>query len=504
MMNRKVFTVLIGLLLCCGTALAQDSTKSELQQHAEAEQAKGHVASARFHYIRAYESYARKGQMQQSVECGTQATQLYYKENFYKEAFDLLRDIDHTIEAAQALSAGQKAALHYQTTKERMLMYMKMHRGANVLDQLNTMDTQVRNSGDEALANDLLYNRAIYYYTFGQTQQGNAVFKEMAQKMTASGDYGKVEKVYQTLIANGRRSGSSSLVAQAYSNYIAWKDSVAQLKRTTEIEALKKQIAQGESAIAERDASLSSRRATIAGLGVLLAILVAALALAVVVLLRFIVLTRKQKRTIRLANENNALKAQFISNISAQLEPTLKRLDTQRPEVKSMLDFTQHIQTLAALESTEEGDISSEDINLPQFCGELMDQIRDKVKPGVTLKVDAPKMTAPLCREYVSHILLHLLHNAAEYTPEGGHIWLEYKKRGPHSHQFLVSDTGQGIPAEQRDEVFKPFRDIHDLTKGDGLGLPICRQMALKMKGDLAIASDYTRGTRFVLSLNNA
>ena len=79
---------------------------------------------------------------------------------------------------------------------------------------------------------------------------------------------------------------------------------------------------------------------------------------------------------------------------------------------------------------------------------------------------------------------------------------MDYKKRGAHSHQFLVSDTGCGIPEEKRDDVFKPFREIKDLTTGDGLGLPICRQMALKMDGDLEIDPAYTKGTRFVLNLH--
>ena len=104
-------------------------------------------------------------------------------------------------------------------------------------------------------------------------------------------------------------------------------------------------------------------------------------------------------------------------------------------------------------------------------------------------------------REYVSHILLHLLNNAAIYTPQGGKITLDYKKRSAHSHQFLVTDTGESIPEEKREDVFKPFLEVRDLTTGDGLGLPICKQMALKMDGDLEIDGAFTKGTRFVLNL---
>ena len=131
-----------------------------------------------------------------------------------------------------------------------------------------------------------------------------------------------------------------------------------------------------------------------------------------------------------------------------------------------------------------------------------MDEIRKKVQNDVNLTVNAPKMSAKINKEYVSHILLHLLKNAAEYTPAGGSIWLEYKKRGAHVHQFLVSNTGDAIPEEKRDDLFKPFVEIRDLTLGDGLGLPICRQMALNMNGELSIDPAFTKGTRFVLDLH--
>ena len=499
-MNTKFFSLLLSLLFCCAVAHAQEAQKSALQQRAEADNEKGDIASARFHFIRAFEDYAGKGQIRQGVECGTKATALYYKENYYKEAFDLLQRIEQAIQSKEQ-DGSKKAALKYLTVKERLEMYIRMRRSASALDQINAMETLANATGDESVKNDLLYNKAIYYYTFGQNAQGNAVFKEMADKLTASKEYDKVDQVYQTLIANGRKAGNANLVAQSYSSYLAWKDSANALKHADEIGALKKQIADNEAAISEKDSSLTSRQLIIIGLCILAAALAAALAVGAVVLLRFIALTRKQKKTIRQANENNALKAKFISNISAQLDPTLQKLDSRAPEVKALLDFSKHIQTLSELENTD-GEVELEDTQVQQFCESLADKVRDKVKSGVTLTVNAPSMSAKINQEYVSHILLHLLSNAAEYTPEGGKIWLDYKKRGAHVHQFLVSDTGQGIPEEKREEIFKPFREIRDLTTGDGLGLPICKQMAINMNGDLDIDPEFTKGTRFVLNLH--
>ena len=499
-MSKKVFVLLLSVFFCCGIVCAQDVKKSELQQRAEADSEKGNIASARFHFIRAFEDYANKGQTKQGVECGVKATAMYYKENYYKEAFDLLRRIDQTI-IANEKSAVNKAALHYLVTKERMQMYMKLHRPSSVKEQLDIMESQANTSGDESVKNDLLYNKAVYYYSFGQNAQGNAVFKEMASKLTAQKEYGKVDEVYKTLIANARRSNNANMVAQSYSNYLAWKDSTDALKHADEIGALKKQIADNETSISEKDSSLTTRQAIIIGLCILAAALAAALVIGGIILMRFILLTRKQKKTIRIANENNALKAKFISNISAQLDPTLQKLDNSQPEVKALMDFSEHIQTLSKLENSTEP-VELEDTQIPKFCEALMDQIRDKVKSSVTLTVNAPNMSAPIHKEYVSHILSHLLENAAEYTPAGGTICLEFKKRGAHAQQFLVSDTGEGIPEEKREDVFKPFLEVKDLTTGDGLGLPICRQMALKMNGDLDIDPAFTKGTRFVLNLH--
>lgn len=498
-MNKKTTVLFLSLLFCC-TLFAQE--KSDLQQRAEAENKEGKYINARALYIKAFEDYFGKGKLQQGVECGVKAAPLYYGDNMYQEAFDLLRRIDQSINASEK-DAAKNAALHYLTSKERMQMYMRMKRAESAKEHLNAMERYAEAAHSDNVSNDLLYTKTIYYYTFGQNEKGNACFKEMASKLTASKEYDKVDEAYQTLIASGRRSNNASLVAQSYKSYMAWKDSANVLKHADEIAALKQQIANNETSIAEKDSALNTRMAIIIGLGILAAALAAALIVGAIILLRFILLTRRQKNTIKMVNENNALKAKFISNISAQLNPTLEKLDGRQPEVKALMDFSNHIQKLSELECSAEETLELEETMIPAFCEGIMEQIRDKVKKDVTLTVNAPKMSAPIHKEYVTHILLHLLNNAAEYTPEGGTIWLDFKKRGAHSHQFLVSDTGCGIPEEKREDIFKPFIEVKDLTKGDGLGLPICQQMALKMNGDISIDPAFTKGTRFVLNLHD-
>lgn len=460
-MNKKLVILCLSLLVGCLCVSAQETKMSNLEMQADRENGKGNKVNARAFYLRAYEDYVKKGEVEKGVDCGLKATDLYYLgDNLYKEGLDLLNRIDKSIDSKAG--QGKKAALHYLTAKERFQIYTKQKKGESALEQLNKMEKYANEANDAELRNDHLYNKSVYFYSTGQNDKANAMLKEMVAKMNEASEQ-KVAK---------------------------------------EIEGLKKQIADNEAEIEDKDSSLTARQITIVGLAILAAILAVALVLGALALMRSIYLTRKQKKTIRSLSENNAQQAKFISNMSSQLEPTLQKLDKDVPEVQALLDFSDHIQTLSKLETSTEA-VEKEDVQVGALCEELIEQIRDKVRSGVNLNVDAPKMMAKINKEYVSHILSHLLRNAALYTPEGGHITLEYKKRGAHKHQFIVLNTGETIPEEQHEEVFKPFREVRDLTLGDGLGLPICKRMAMNMNGDLDIDPAFVKGVRFVLHLQD-
>ena len=153
---KKVFVLLLAVCFSVGIAQAQQATKSELHQRAESEMQKGSVAGARFSFIRAFEEYTRQGQLKVGMECATRGAALYYKDNYWKEAFDLLRRADAEIDA-RSKNAKEKAALHYIITKERLAMYIKLRKSDSAKDQLGLMETQVTYAADEELKNDLLY-----------------------------------------------------------------------------------------------------------------------------------------------------------------------------------------------------------------------------------------------------------------------------------------------------------------------------------------------------------
>lgn len=184
------------------------------------------------------------------------------------------------------------------------------------------------------------------------------------------------------------------------------------------------------------------------------------------------------------------------------MEPTLDTLDPKLPGVQALRTFSAHIQELSELENSLSEPYEMQEENISAFCENVMNKIRGKVQEDVSLIVNAPKLNIKINPEHLERILLHLLENAAEYTPAGGKIGLDFKKRGAHTHQFIISDTGCGIAEEQRENIFKPFTEVKDLTQGDGLGLPICALIAAKMNGSLTLDSSYAKGTRFVLELH--
>ena len=103
-------------------------------------------------------------------------------------------------------------------------------------------------------------------------------------------------------------------------------------------------------------------------------------------------------------------------------------------------------------------------------------------------------------RACLTKILSELLHNANKYTLEG-RITIGSKRTADNSICFYVADSGPGIPEADRERVFNQFTKLNDFNEGLGMGLYLCRQLALRLRGTLEIDPQYTSGTRMVLTL---
>jgi hypothetical protein len=97
----------------------------------------------------------------------------------------------------------------------------------------------------------------------------------------------------------------------------------------------------------------------------------------------------------------------------------------------------------------------------------------------------------------VLQVVGNLLSNAFHATPDGGRISLELAQRNG-TVQVAVEDNGPGIPAAQRERLFRPFVSG---SGGTGLGLAIAKELSSALGGSLEVRSELGKGARFELVL---
>ena len=100
---------------------------------------------------------------------------------------------------------------------------------------------------------------------------------------------------------------------------------------------------------------------------------------------------------------------------------------------------------------------------------------------------------------YLMRALRELLYNSGKYS-DGQHVTFRITKTDTNV-RFIVQDTGPGIPEAHRDDIFKFFGKVDDLSEGLGLGLPLAKSHAQHLGGDLTLDTSYTDGCRFILEL---
>lgn len=110
---------------------------------------------------------------------------------------------------------------------------------------------------------------------------------------------------------------------------------------------------------------------------------------------------------------------------------------------------------------------------------------------GVALKVDLPA-GMPMVKadhDQLVQVLFNLLSNAVKFCRHpGGQVGIMARVRNGQLH-ISVSDNGEGIPDENKAEVFEKFHQLNQgsdmMPRGTGLGLAICRQIIAFLGGNI-------------------
>ena len=128
--------------------------------------------------------------------------------------------------------------------------------------------------------------------------------------------------------------------------------------------------------------------------------------------------------------------------------------------------------------------------NQPMLRGKVLENLVPEDLPPI--RADANQL---------SQVLMNLLLNAAEATPEGGRIAIAAAKLTyVESVEIRVSDTGCGIPPEVLAHVFEPFFTTKR-GRGTGLGLSISRAYIRSHGGEMRVDSVLGRGTTVTITL---
>ncbi|MGA8531295.1 MAG: ATP-binding protein [Acidobacteriaceae bacterium] len=224
------------------------------------------------------------------------------------------------------------------------------------------------------------------------------------------------------------------------------------------------------------------------------------------------------------------LKTKFLSNVSHEFrtplnsiislarllmdrmdgELTTEQLKQVRYIESSARDLQEMVNDLLDLAKVEAGKIR---IRPRQFeVHELFSALKGMLKPlladntSVDLVFeDASEMPKLHTDEgKVSQILRNLISNALKFTPSG-YVRVKAEASSADTVLFSVEDTGIGIPQEHHETIFREFSQIEnplqDRHRGTGLGLPLCRNLALLLGGSIWLESETGKGSTFHVSI---
>ena len=119
-------------------------------------------------------------------------------------------------------------------------------------------------------------------------------------------------------------------------------------------------------------------------------------------------------------------------------------------------------------------------------------------RSGLELRLDpCPLVLAG--QGQIGQVMLHLLVNAAQSTPEGSPATHSVRVSSGADDQgwasIEVADSGSGIPASARARIFEPFFSTRPVGGGAGLGLSVCHGIVTGLGGAIDVTSEEGRGT---------
>ena len=223
------------------------------------------------------------------------------------------------------------------------------------------------------------------------------------------------------------------------------------------------------------------------------------------------------------AQEADRMKTAFIQNVSHQIRTPLNAVsgfstilanqidelaDDERQDLARRIEHSaaiitnslNHLITLSDVDSINMNS-KSETINCHEFCREIVKEFKPmKQTLGFSYSSSIGQdVTVKSNRSLLKSVIMEILMNADKFTDEGGITLSSDMKDG--MWLLSVTDTGTGIPEGDEDGIFGHFTKIDDFSEGLGLGLTFCKNITLRLGGDVVLDKNYHDGARFIVKI---
>lgn len=204
-------------------------------------------------------------------------------------------------------------------------------------------------------------------------------------------------------------------------------------------------------------------------------------------------------------------RTEMLAGVSHDLRTPLTRMKLQLAMMGDLDGRAELEEDLAEMERMIEGYLAFArgegtevpvETDLPALVEDVAGRFR---RQGAVIDLHSEgDLTMPLRPVALSRVLANLIGNAIRHGRSGGHVWVRVGRR-QGAAEILVDDDGPGIPAESRDDVFRPFTRL-DPTRaaafgGVGLGLTIARDIVRAHGGEIMLEDSPLGGLRVRLRL---
>lgn len=210
-------------------------------------------------------------------------------------------------------------------------------------------------------------------------------------------------------------------------------------------------------------------------------------------------------------NRQMTQRTEMLAGVSHDLRTPLTRMKLQLEILEGAVDVSNLKADVRDMETMVDAYLAfargqdSERPVVTDLQNLLADVIDDARRRGQDVALEATgNMLLPLRPNAFKRCITNLVDNALRYAAGSGGIAVSARRRD-EVVEIAVDDRGPGIPAERREDAFKPFHRLDPArnpeTPGVGLGLTIARDIARGHGGDLTLEDGPHGGLRALVRL---